>query len=221
MSGRREGGYTLVVLVVAIAVLNVGVAAALPVWSTVTQRDKEEELIFRGLQYAEAIRVFLERHGRFPATLDELIEVEPRSIRRLWEDPMTDDGRWGVLVASGRTAGARRIPYQPVPPRVEGLPGGGETVVTGPIVGVYSTSTERARRLFMDRSQYDQWHFSINLLLMPHTLSPERSFPRLNAGFIGRPVRQGVTVPADAPIGHTVPPREEDDDDPFGLPRRR
>ena len=48
----------MVVLIVAITVLNIMVAAMLPLVSTADPRDKEEELIFRGFQYAEAIRVF-------------------------------------------------------------------------------------------------------------------------------------------------------------------
>ena len=44
-------------LMVLVTALNVLVAAALPAWTAMEQREKEEELIFRGLQYAEAIRV--------------------------------------------------------------------------------------------------------------------------------------------------------------------
>ncbi|HEX2251775.1 MAG TPA: hypothetical protein VHQ65_00740, partial [Thermoanaerobaculia bacterium] len=51
-----------------------------PAWSKMAQREKEEELIFRGLQYAEAIRVFQRKFGRYPTRLEELIEVEPRKI---------------------------------------------------------------------------------------------------------------------------------------------
>ena len=66
MRSSRQGGYNLVVLMVVVAVVNIGIAAALPMWSKVIQRQKEDELIFRGLQYAEAIRVFQIRTGRFP-----------------------------------------------------------------------------------------------------------------------------------------------------------
>ena len=55
---RRAAGYNLVALVVGITVLSILTAAAMPLWSTAIRRDKEEELISRGLQYAEAIRVF-------------------------------------------------------------------------------------------------------------------------------------------------------------------
>ena len=94
---NREAGYNLVVLMVAITVMNILIAATLPLWSRIIQHDKEEELIFRGLQYAEAIRVFRGRFQRAPVRLEELLEAKPRCIRQLWKDPMTEDGKWRVL----------------------------------------------------------------------------------------------------------------------------
>ena len=57
--------FTAVVLIVVITLMHIALAAALPKWSTAIQREKEEEAIFRGLQYAEAIRVFKARFGRY------------------------------------------------------------------------------------------------------------------------------------------------------------
>ena len=53
----RGRAYTVVALAVGVTLMNIAVAAALPAWSHMIQHDKEEELIFRGLQIAEAIRV--------------------------------------------------------------------------------------------------------------------------------------------------------------------
>ena len=102
-----ESGYTLVALAIAVAVLAIMVGAAMPMWSTIVQREKEAELIFRGWQYAEGVRVFQQRHGRLPTRLEELMEIKPRSIRKLWEDPMTEDGKWG-LVFQGQQGGQVR-----------------------------------------------------------------------------------------------------------------
>ncbi len=117
-SGRgSEAGYNLVVMVIVITAFNVLVASAWPLWSAFAQRQKEEELIFRGLQYAEAIRVFQKRFGRYPNRLEELVEVEPRCLRQLWGDPMTEDGKWGLILGTapggkgggkGDRKGARR-----------------------------------------------------------------------------------------------------------------
>ena len=93
----------MVMLVIGITVLNIMLAAALPHWSYLIRRDKEEELRSRGLQYAEAIRIFQVRFGRLPNRLQELMEVQPRSIRRLWRDPMTDSGQWGLIFQQAGT----------------------------------------------------------------------------------------------------------------------
>ena len=49
---RGEEGYNLAMLIVAITILNIFAAVALPLWSYTIRRDREEETIFRGLQYA-------------------------------------------------------------------------------------------------------------------------------------------------------------------------
>ena len=60
---------------VLVTVMNILVAIALPAWSQVMKREREKELIFRGLQYAEAIRVFQATTGRYPVSLRELLEM--------------------------------------------------------------------------------------------------------------------------------------------------
>src|SRR5258708_32266845 len=68
--GGAEGavGYSLVVVIMLVTVLNIMLAAAMPKWSEMIKRDKEEELISRGFQYAEAIRIFQKRFGRLPSS---------------------------------------------------------------------------------------------------------------------------------------------------------
>lgn len=176
VGGRRgrdpEGGYNLVMLAVAVTVLNIALAAALPVWSHAMQREREEELISRGLQYAEAIRVFQNRFGRLPVRLEELIETEPRSIRQLWKDPITDSLDWGLVIAGGggaeispdqgRPPGSRPNPADPA--SAGGTPGSGPNLPRGPIQGVHSRSTESSVKVFLDRQQYDQWKFTLSLV---------------------------------------------------------
>ena len=51
---RRHGerGYAMAGLIVGLAVMAVLMTAAMPVWKHTVQREKEEELVFRGEQYA-------------------------------------------------------------------------------------------------------------------------------------------------------------------------
>jgi type II secretory pathway pseudopilin PulG len=95
----RTRGYTLVALMIGITVMMVLIAAVLPLESTEAQRHKEAELIFRGRQYAEGIRVFHRRYGRYPTTLKEMFETKPRTLRKLWKDPLTNSEKWGIVSA--------------------------------------------------------------------------------------------------------------------------
>lgn len=177
----RESGYNMVVLMVLVTVLSVLVAAALPAWSGAIQREKEEELIFRGLQYAEAIRVFQARFGRPPSQLEELVEVEPRALRRLWEDPMTGEARWGLIFAGAGTPG--QVPGQEqgqgqgggqgeqggfgtdaTQPRRPITSGDRDQVTQGPIGGVHSLARGEAMLEFQGKQRYSEWHFTIDLV---------------------------------------------------------
>ena len=215
---RGEAGYNLVILMVAVTVLNIMVAAALPLWSTPIKREKEEELVFRGLQYAEAIRVFQQRFGRYPVRLEELIEVKPRSIRQLWKDPMTENGKW-ELVFAGPTP--NQDPNQPPPdPNLPPPPPGdslspdlnageGETVTIGPIIGVRTRSTEESLMTWNGRQRYDQMHFRADMLMMGANragFGEQTGPPNLSSRWIGRPLRPGFTggvpgLPAPGGLG--------------------
>ena len=53
-------------------------------------REKEEELIFRGKQYARAIGLFQRKYANTaPPTIDLL--VEQRFLRKKYKDPITND----------------------------------------------------------------------------------------------------------------------------------
>ncbi|HYL04449.1 MAG TPA: hypothetical protein VE075_00310 [Thermoanaerobaculia bacterium] len=164
MAGRGAAGYSLVVLIMAISVLNIMIAAALPKWSEMIKRDKEEELISRGWQYAEAIRVFQRRFQRYPIKLEELIKVKPRCIRKLWRDPMTESGEW-TLIFQGQ---GQAINVPGGRPSL-GLPGSNPTqqqptISVGPIVGVRSRSGQQSLLRFFGHERYDEWDFRADML---------------------------------------------------------
>jgi type II secretory pathway pseudopilin PulG len=96
---RPASGFTLVGVVVLIAVITILLAAVGPSIATIIERDNETELIFRGKQYARAILAFQKRYGRLPTELKELEKIKPRSIRQLWKDPLCNCDDWDVLIA--------------------------------------------------------------------------------------------------------------------------
>lgn len=174
-----ERGTTVLVLLVFISIMTMGLLAALPVMQTQMQRELEEELIFRGLQYVEAIRVFQAKNpGAFPKDLEELFKK--RYLRRLFRDPMTKDGRWNLILQQG--AGMRMAP----PARREGRtgadrggapagsggPGGGVQLLLVPeaslssiqnpqIIGVASSSPRKSFRIYEENETYDAWLFYV------------------------------------------------------------
>lgn len=110
-SVTSERGIAMVALLVSMAVMAVVLSVALPSWKTLTQRDREEELIFRGTQYARAITLYQRKFANgFPPTVDFL--VEQKFLRRKYKDPMTKDGEFQLLVV-GQEAGQAGQGSQP------------------------------------------------------------------------------------------------------------
>lgn len=93
----RQSGFTYLFVLLLIALIGMGLAAAGTLWSTDVKRAREAELLFIGAQYRQAIRSYYEREPqqpRFPQSVDELLEdhrgVEiARHLRRAWLDPFT------------------------------------------------------------------------------------------------------------------------------------
>lgn len=163
----KQAGYNLVILIMLMTVMGILLAAALPMWSTAIKRDKEEELISRGWQYAEAIRVFQRRYQRLPVTLEELAKVRPRCIRQQWKDPMTKDGNWRLIPLHGE---GTRLPLpspgvdKEVPSRSATPEAGKKEVSVGPFIGVASRSEESSELVFFGQTRYDAWEFTMTKL---------------------------------------------------------
>src|SRR6266852_4181215 len=98
---RAQSGYALL-MVVFMAALMIITAAAIQInFLTQGRREKEDELIWRGQQYARGVRLFYRKHGRFPTSLDDLIKPGiggVRYMRKAYKEPMnTVDGSWRLL----------------------------------------------------------------------------------------------------------------------------
>jgi type II secretory pathway pseudopilin PulG len=156
MVKRPDSGYVLIVLMMAVLVLAVGLTVAVPVLETELRREKEEELIFRGRQYVEAVRLFQTNNpGRFPASLKELFDNG--YLRKPFTDPMTASGEWDVILdPAGRLesrggGGTRQVLVVPLSAL--------ETVQNPVVLGVVSSSTKTSIRLYEEQGSYDKWLF--------------------------------------------------------------
>ena len=71
--------------------------------------------MFRGLQYQHAIQLFFRKFGRYPTSIDELIQTNNvRFLRKKYRDPMTKDGEWRLikLGPNGALIGSLTNPFQ-------------------------------------------------------------------------------------------------------------
>src|ERR1700720_2327837 len=83
-------GYVLLALLLTVTLMIVAAAAVLPSIEFQIRRDREEELIHRGVQYSRAIRAYYKKLGRYPAKLDDLESANNlRFLRKRYKDPIT------------------------------------------------------------------------------------------------------------------------------------
>jgi type II secretory pathway pseudopilin PulG len=163
-------GYAMAALLVGLGIAAVMLSAAMPVWRQLIQREKEEELIFRGRQYARAIELFQRKFGtNFPPNLDILIEQ--KLLRKRYKDPITNDDFELLSQFSGQPAAVNAPGAAPRGSTTQAQPGqsssqrqgasgtGQGTGPRGPIIGVASKSTDTSIRLYNGRSHYNEWQF--------------------------------------------------------------
>lgn len=140
----KQKGFTLLGALIFAGFMGAGVAAYGELASHAAQREKEAELLFRGNQYRQAIERYYRKEQRYPKALAELLEdrrypTPVRHLRKLYPDPLTGSGDWGIMEA----------------------PGGG-------IMGVFSKSEDApikkagfllANQSFADATRYRDWQF--------------------------------------------------------------
>src|ERR1700751_5116656 len=89
-SRNGESGYILLVLLLTVAVLSIGFAVVIQGLEFQIRRDREEELIHRGVQYSRAVRKFIKAFGRYPNSIEELENTNnKRFLRKRYKDPIT------------------------------------------------------------------------------------------------------------------------------------
>ncbi len=178
---ERQTGYALMSLLLMAALVLILLGIEAPRILTQGQRDKEDELIFRGEQYRRALALHFRKYGRLPLKLEELYEPNNslRFLRKPWRDPMTTDGQWrlirvgplGELVGSvtrdrmqmqaspGGAAGAaaeREKKEEKAKEEPRGLESGATNL---PIIGVASRSGRRGIKVYQNESTYARWEF--------------------------------------------------------------
>jgi type II secretory pathway pseudopilin PulG len=199
---NRVAGYAMAALLVAIAVMAIAMTVALPTWRQAVQREKEEELVFRGRQYLHAIELYQRKYAAaYPADVDVL--VKQKFLRKKYKDPMVEGGEFEILYQgslASLTPGQGRggLPQSQGSGR-GGVAQGGQggftfdsrsgavtqgsqaTRTAGPrgaMIGVRSKSTDTSIRTYNGATHYNEWQF----LFMPGMTGPGRGRPGMRGG---------------------------------------
>ncbi len=153
LSRSGERGYILLTLIFFVAVIAITAATVLPSIIHEIQRDREEEMIHRGVQYSRAIRAYYKKTGRYPTKIDDLESTNNlRFLRRRYKDPITGEdfkllhygdpgvrlqvgGIGPVQPGVGSSGQIQPLPGQPglgQPGLGQTLPGGAGALTRGP-----------------------------------------------------------------------------------------
>jgi type II secretory pathway pseudopilin PulG len=114
-----EAGFTFLWVLIAIAILSIGLLAASEVWVTSARRQKMVELEWIGAQFTQAIGgYYYATPGvakAYPKSLQELLEDRRflsvrRHLRSIYANPFTGKQDWVMVVAAdGSIRGVRAI----------------------------------------------------------------------------------------------------------------
>lgn len=115
----RQTGFTYIGLLLAVAILGVWLAATANVWHVRMQREKEQELLFIGNQFRQAINHYsassVGSGRRYPLRIEDLLLDERhlekrRHLRRIYTDPITGKAEWGLVrLADGQIIGVHSL----------------------------------------------------------------------------------------------------------------
>jgi hypothetical protein len=87
---RDEQGYVLLTLMLFVALLAIASLAWIQKVDFEIKRDREEELIHRGVQYSRALRHYVKKFGHYPARIEDLESTNNvHYLRKRYKDPIT------------------------------------------------------------------------------------------------------------------------------------
>jgi type II secretory pathway pseudopilin PulG len=102
---RRAEGFTYLGVLLLVAIMGFGLAAFGELHSHAAQRQKEEDLLFIGAQFRDAIASYYNKSPgakAYPKKLEDLVEdkrfpMPLHHLRRIYRDPMTESIDWGMV----------------------------------------------------------------------------------------------------------------------------
>ncbi|MGC2695426.1 MAG: hypothetical protein WA738_06505 [Candidatus Angelobacter sp.] len=94
-----QRGYILLGLMLTVTLILIALALEAPRIAQQIKREKEEELVHRGKDYATAIKRFVHKSGgQYPLSVDQLENTNHiRFLRKKYKDPMTGESDWKMV----------------------------------------------------------------------------------------------------------------------------
>jgi type II secretory pathway pseudopilin PulG len=98
-SNSAQSGYVLLAVLLAMTIMLIALSVEAPRIAQQIKRQKEEELVNRGKDYATAVKRFVHKNGgRFPLSIEQLEDTNHvRFLRKRYKDPMTGESDWRLV----------------------------------------------------------------------------------------------------------------------------
>jgi len=124
LQNARDGeeGYLLLGAIVAIALVMIALSVAAVKVSFALRREREVESMRRAQQYVRAIREYYLKFGRYPGSVDQLVNTNNiRFLRQKYVDPLTGKADYRLIVVGQN----KTTPKGFFGESLSGLPGSG------------------------------------------------------------------------------------------------
>jgi type II secretory pathway pseudopilin PulG len=101
LPGRARGGergYVLLAVLFLAVMILILLAVAAPKVAADIERDREVELMHRGMQYRRAIQLYYRKFGAYPPNMEALEKTnQVRFLRKRYRDPITGKDEWHLI----------------------------------------------------------------------------------------------------------------------------
>lgn len=119
MSGNRENGFSLLELMIAMFIIVILLAVAVPTYQRSVQHAKEVVLSENLWQMRKAIDQYATDKGKYPGSLEDL--VSGKYLREMPVDPITEKAEWDAVKETDPLAGDNKEGVTDVKSLAEGV----------------------------------------------------------------------------------------------------
>ena len=181
-----QRGYTYFGILFVVALIALALTGASLIIQVERQREKEQQLLFIGQQYVNAISSYYNNapggNKHYPKTMAELLRdprfpTIKRHLRKLWADPLTLSTQWGIIrTKQGGIAGIYSL-GQGVPFKRAGF------------------ASATLEKLLANKNRYQDWKF-VYIAAIDDTVKPNAA------------VANGHSA-VEADVNEAIPPENE------------